>query len=385
MKIPRFLIYISNARIPSEKANTYQSFCMCEAFANSGFDVEFWHPARRLDYSSSKESIKRVFLDYDIESNFKLLRIWTIDSTLLQAITQKYWFLCNTLLFSLNVAQKILRKRLNPDLDLIYTRDEWTYLILNFLKRIKLLQIPVIFEAHRFSTKIHKFMQADDKIVVINNQLKRLYEDKSKQILVAHDGVSSKWLDAFRVNIQEEKTKSERKFVLYTGNLFPWKGVYILANSTFFLNENIEVFLLGGSPECRKPFEEYIRDKKQIHVLGHQKRRVVQQWLKKADVLILPNSRKYKMSEYTSPLKLFEYMATGKPIIASRIPSLQEVLKDKQNAILFHPDDPEDLAKKIIWVLNNDCTHIVKQASIDVSAYTWEKRSIRILNHFSYI
>ena len=78
-------------------------------------------------------------------------------------------------------------------------------------------------------------------------------------------------------------------------------------------------------------------------------------------------------------------MATGKPIIASRIPSLQEVLKDKQNAILFHPDDPEDLAKKIIWVLNNDCTHIVKQASLDVSEYTWEKRSIKILNYYRNI
>ena len=106
---------------------------MCEAFANSGFDVEFWHPARRLDYSSSKESLKKIFEDYDIEPNFQLKRIWSIDSALLQATTQKYWFLCNTLLFSLNVAQMILRKRSNSEIDLIYTRDEWTYLIINFL------------------------------------------------------------------------------------------------------------------------------------------------------------------------------------------------------------------------------------------------------------
>ena len=42
----------------------------------------------------------------------------------------------------------------------------------------------------------------------------------------------------------------------------------------------------------------------------------------------------------------------------------------------FNPDDPEDLAKKIIWVLNNDCTQIVNQATRDVSEYTWDKMSI---------
>ena len=254
-----------------------------------------------------------------------------------------------------------------------------------FFKRIKLIQVPVILELHRFTSKIHKFLQADDKIVVINNQLKKLYQDKTKHILVAHDGVSSKWLNSFKISEQQVKTKSEKRFVVYTGNLFAWKGVYILADSIDSLDENIEIIFLGGSPECSKPFEEYIREKRQVHLLGHQKRNVVQQWLKKADVLILPNSAKYQMSEYTSPLKLFEYMASGKPVIASRIPSLQEILKNRKNAILFNPDDPEDLAKKIIWVLNNDCTQIVNQATRDVSEYTWDKRVFQILNFYNYV
>ena len=72
-------------------------------------------------------------------------------------------------------------------------------------------------------------------------------------------------------------------------------------------------------------------------------------------------------------------MAARKPIVASRLPSLQEILRDGENAILFNPDDPKDLAEKITWVLENDCSKIVEQAWQDVQEYTWEKRAERIV------
>src|SRR5262249_13241169 len=68
-------------------------------------------------------------------------------------------------------------------------------------------------------------------------------------------------------------------------------------------------------------------------------------WLAAAAVLVLPNSRAEPISaRYTSPLKLFEYMAAGRPIVASDLPSLREVLTGGRNAVLVPPDDPGALA-----------------------------------------
>ena len=63
-----------------------------------------------------------------------------------------------------------------------------------------------------------------------------------------------------------------------------------------------------------------------------------------ADVLVLPNTATEVSARYTSPLKLFEYLAAGRPIVASRLPALAEVLEDDVNALLVAPGDPAALA-----------------------------------------
>jgi glycosyltransferase involved in cell wall biosynthesis len=85
------------------------------------------------------------------------------------------------------------------------------------------------------------------------------------------------------------------------------------------------------------------------------------------------------MSFYTSPLKLFEYMASRRPIVASNLPSLMEILEDKKNSILFEADNERDLAEKINYCISNDMTYIVDNAYKDVLNFTWEKRAYNII------
>ena len=105
-------------------------------------------------------------------------------------------------------------------------------------------------------------------------------------------------------------------------------------------------------------------------------------WLKAADVLVLPNSAKKDISKfYTSPMKLFEYMASKRPIVASNLPSLREIL-NKENAILLvEPDNPEALAQGIKQAMEdrNLVQTITQNAYDDVQNYTWEKRAEKIL------
>ena len=78
-------------------------------------------------------------------------------------------------------------------------------------------------------------------------------------------------------------------------------------------------------------------------------------------------------------MKLFEYMASGRPIVASNIPSIAEIL-NKDNAILVDPDNPEELASGIKQhLVNSDLAEkIAKQAYQDGRQYTWEERAKRI-------
>ena len=101
-----------------------------------------------------------------------------------------------------------------------------------------------------------------------------------------------------------------------------------------------------------------------------------------ADVLVLPNTAQAAISrEHTSPLKLFEYMAAGRPIVASDLPSLREVLRHGDNAWLMQPDDPAALAQGIQHLLAEPAlaARLAAQAQEEVQAYTWEQRAANIL------
>ena len=74
----------------------------------------------------------------------------------------------------------------------------------------------------------------------------------------------------------------------------------------------------------------------------------------KLDIWVLPNSKRAQISQQeTSPIKLFEYMAAERPIVASNLPSLREILRDQENAVLFEPDKPSSLARAIKNLASN--------------------------------
>jgi len=115
--------------------------------------------------------------------------------------------------------------------------------------------------------------------------------------------------------------------------------------------------------------------------VGWVNNRVIPKYLKSADVLVLPNSAKSTISLlYTSPMKLFEYMASCRPIIASDLPALREILNSK-NSFLVAPDNARSLADGIRKILgDNDLAETISdQAAHDVLQYTWQKRASFIL------
>jgi len=368
------LLYITNTRIPSKKANSYQSMQMADNFCNIVDDFEFIVANRYNDeFVDFKDDIYKF---YNVKNRFKIIKLFCLDLPFLHNINQKLWFLTHSLTFAFSVLKYLFAKK---DY-IIFIRDENTFKILSLFKKYKIISNKIYFEAHRYSDNLIKYLKNINGLVVINNYLKELYQKQLDiKILVAHDGVN---IDEYK-NISDYKfDKNKKEYnIVYTGNLFKWKGVYTLVDSLEYLNDNVKLYIVGGSQDTFKEFKQYCENKSyknRIILTGFIPKKETIKYIEIADILVLPNSANDKMSYYTSPLKLFEYMASKRPIVASRLPSLEEILTDRKNALLFEADNSKDLANKIKFAIQNDCENIVKQAYQDVEKYTWENRAKNI-------
>ena len=142
--------------------------------------------------------------------------------------------------------------------------------------------------------------------------------------------------------------------------------------------------LVGGAPAEIAETEALVGELKLANVIlaGHVPPDRVPLYQAAADVLVLPNTAEAAISrEHTSPLKLFEYMAADRPIVASDLPSLREALRHGENGWLVPPDEPVALAQGIQHVLAEPAlaARLAAQARRDVQAYTWDERAGQIL------
>ena len=97
---------------------------------------------------------------------------------------------------------------------------------------------------------------------------------------------------------------------------------------------------------------------------------------------MLPNTALEDISKYyTSPVKLFEYMASGTSIVASDLPSVREIVSE-EDVCFVKPDDPEALYEGIKRVLSdhNFAGEISRNAVLKSKSYTWPRRTSRILS-----
>lgn len=369
------IIYIADIRLPTEKAHGIQIMKMCEAFSFQGVNLELIIPKR-------VNPIKRnPFKYYGVKKNFEIKKIFSFDLTFFWPILRSLSFWWQSFWFAIFSSLYTLFKKS----EFIYSRDFLPLFFLSFFRK------NIIYELHTFPKNpflYKKIFRKVKKIIVITNKLKDfLIKEgvRGDKIIVAPDGVDLKEFDIKEDQKECRKKLNlplDKKIILYTGHLFEWKGANILAKASQYLDSDVLVVFVGGVGKDIKIFNFQFSILKNILVIGHRPHSEIPYWLKAADVLVLPNSSKEKISQfYTSPLKMFEYMTSQKPIVASDLPSIREIL-NKNNAILVVPDSSHSLAEGILKALKNkDLSGIISQkAYSDVREYTWQKRAEKILN-----
>jgi glycosyltransferase involved in cell wall biosynthesis len=392
------ILYLANARIPSEKAHVYQILKMCEAWNALGYQVELAYPGRQNTARMAQVSDLAGY--YGLGPAFcrtrlvrlpslDLIKLLTLDLPQLNRtpLVQAAFYL-QSVTFALACAWYLRRSRAG----IVYTRDLAVLGLTRLLGRARKRWYLELHDAPRGAARLawRLVMPRLAGIICITEGLARWCRAHGAHgipLIVAPDAVDPALLAAAPARAEARRLlglPQDRPVACYTGHLYRWKGVYTLADAARLLPPEWLVCIVGGVGEHLDALRRYVAARSggaEVRLPGYVPPAQVPIWLAAADVLVLPNSAQDPISrEYTSPLKLFEYMAAGRPIVASDLPSLREVLEHGRNAWLVAPDDPAALAGALCTVRDDPALagRLAERAHADVAAYTWEARARRL-------
>lgn len=369
------IIYASAMRFPSGLASNIQILSMSKAFGNK-LGRDFYLGLSKMN--PGKESCLELIPNLEQD---RIIAFGQIKS----------YFL----------AWKYLRFIKKHQIDYVFCRAPRLLFFLILYSRIFYRGLKFIYEVHLIPEKtfldrlIEKTIsRAVHCFIFITNHLQELYIKKypcpRARTIVLSDAVD---LDIFDLDLSKEQSRKnlglrqDKKIIGFFGRFRTMrmeKGLDTILKSLEFLPSNIMLLAMGGKPRAIKDYSE------RAQKLGLKERVVFVESLsqhdvairqKACDILLMPFPYNQHYAYYMSPLKMFEYMASNRPIIASDLPSIKEILNEN-NAFFVRPDDPKNLARVIQQVLSDpkNSDRAAVQAYKDVNEnYTWQKRVEKIL------
>lgn len=267
-----------------------------------------------------------------------------------------------------------------------------------------LSKLPVIFEIHIQPTGLfgplwHRAfanLRGRKRLVSITralvNTLERGFHThfRSDEVLIAPNGVD---LERFAslpepVTARRQIGFREAPTVMCTGHLYAGRGAVLFLSLAKSFPQAHFVWV-GGRPQDIETWKKKSASDN-VTFTGFIPNRELPLYQAAADILLMPYSRSIMGSSgsadsaaVASPMKMFEYMAAGRPIVSADLPVIREVLNQK-NAVFCEPEDIEDWRFEIESLLDNKDRRdeLGNQAQRDAEGYTWVARAKRIMNNF---
>lgn len=143
-----------------------------------------------------------------------------------------------------------------------------------------------------------------------------------------------------------------RKVLVYVGEMSAWHGIDVLVRAMALLGEGYRALILGKNAEILKPLAVELGVLDRLVFTGPVRHEEVPLYISAADIGVAPYDPAgvrdmERLGFYFSPIKLFEYMACGKPVVASDIDIVGGIVKDSGCGVLAKPGDPGSLAEAI--------------------------------------
>ena len=315
--------YVSNSSCPSHVPSSLQIVKTCEFLSKNGNNVSLIIP----NTSQSKLSINNF---YDIKNKFKIIRLLKFKKF---PLGLSYYFYS---LISFFKAKKIS--------ELIISRNFFVIFLCIMFKKKCIIEIhhDIKIEARIVQFLFKNFNIFDNenliKIIAISNAIKINYLENFKlknlnKIFVLPSGSSLKF--NFSTPLQKKRLK-----LGYFGSINSSKGIDLIIKLSKYDKHN-DYFIFGGLKEQVLKLNRKNHNKN-LFIYSHLNYKELKKKIILMDIFLIPYSKNVtaagevsNITNFTSPLKLFDYMSAGKLILSSELDSLKEILKDKKKLSFY--------------------------------------------------
>lgn len=381
-------VHSANIRIPS--ANAVQVMRMCEAFAAQGAATELVYP-EYLTGNVIPSSERYAY--YGLAPTFGL-RPLTAPFTAGLMRVPAYLPVAKLVAY----AADIIRDATHPETqrpDVIFTRCATAALAMPSMMAWRGEERPlVVFEAHEFPRDRFRAAGLDrvDAVVAITQALAdELRAERicpADRILVSPDGVPESWLAPIDRDGARRRLNllAARPLVVFTGRLQA-DVVPMLFEAADQLRDVAELVVVGSPSDDDGRALDRMREAARTRALpvkfvGAVRAEEARLYQAAADMLLAPYTGTLRWARYTSPLKIFEYMAAGRPMIVSDLPVLHEVLTHGESAWLVPAASGAALADGVKTLIARPdlSERLARLAREKAPAYTWNRRARFIID-----
>ena len=374
---------ICDDHFPSYWTSTHQVVTTASHLGKLGVSVDFMIPtlAEHL-WLKSEKKLRKICEFYGVEPSFRLRDFFTVWPTNRFRVEK----------FTHGVAAPVLASF--SDYDLIYSRNILPVLItLVRGGRAMFETYRLLPQEYPYTAPLFRKVADHPRFLGIttHSELSRqAFIDAGvppEKVIALHNGYDP-------CEFEPELTKSDARRILglpendftvvYTGHMTPMKGVEIIVDIAKLAPE-LSFVLVGGPTEADvNRISSYAQQTgaHNVHVLGWVTPNKVPPYLYAADVLIIPPTSKPLREHHRTvlPIKVFNYLAAGRPIITPDLPDTAELLHDGVNCLRVPADDVLAAATSLRRLADDPLLagELASRAREDARGYTWEERARKL-------